>query len=1214
MEQKRIVRVVVASPGDVQAERDTLPAVFDELNLGIAAERNLLLELLRWETDAYPSFHPEGPQGLIDPILNIEDCDILIGLFWKRFGTPTKDTQSGTEHEILSAYQAWQQNRRPQIMVYFNQKAYTPASKEETDQWGEVLDFKRRFPQEGLWWAYKGRAEFERLVRNHLTGLIRDQYPLNLQSQARAETARVLKDQEDARGRSTDELTKEYLVGLAERVSKVYLFGEEEARALDKVFVELSIVEEYRRPTAQNQFLGLMDAEMRKRRSDIMYPKEHESRGAEEMDDTGKAIVKPDELLRGRTKVVVTGAPGCGKTTLLHYLAWRTGKANERFPVFLELKTVTEGTFNRAQHDLAKLLFDEAVVGTLDLYGVERERFREFFMARLSAGETAIFLDGLDEVSGTDFFPRLCDAISGFVRRTHRGNTLILSTRPYALQSRLEGLKEMEIAPLNQRQIEEFFAHYYGDDPRAQRLLRTLWQRRPLRELLRVPFLLAAVTQLYRQQQHVVEDRLELYRQLVWQLVVQLDREKRLVRHDFRIADRTGALKLDFLKYLACERLLIDEVLAEGREAARLTFTGDVILEKAKQFWRNAEHPPGSPYDLADDVKSTPLLREIGADVYAFTHLTIQEYLAAVELSRRDDCEKIFCRSYFNSTVAEMEVLPMTLGLINNPKKLYAAITGLPESLTLTELRLLARSSAYVQKIDASLLEGLIERLLDFIHERHPDEMPYRFAVFRSFSGARGPTLELIMQRLKPLTRHPRSEVRRNTVRALGFVGSELAVDALLEALRDDESVVRLKAAAALEFVGSELAVDALLEALRDEDTEVRQRAAVALGFIGSERAVDALLLTMEDRDFLVFNKATGALKRIGSERAINKMLSWLRNKSSHIRQRGATALGQISGERVLAPLLEALKDRDSFVRGSAASALGVLGDERAVDSLLKTLKDKHYPVRRKAASALGHIGDERAVDALVEALKDADFSVRKSAATALGKIADECSVDALIEALRDETGPIRGDVAVALGLIGSERAFFTLLGALNDYDPSVRRKAASALGQIGDKRAVGALIKVIKDKDGTVRQSAAKALRSIGGDHALAALQEVLHDEKSDSRIIAATALNRVDAETAVDALLGAMRDGNSSVRQTAAIALNQISPNHLSRALLKTLSSDNAFLRRKAAQFVGYYAEGEQVLNKLVQLAAGDISEEVRIAAREASAKYERKLVYFR
>jgi len=126
MSDIRLLRIVVASPGDVQAERDALATVVEELNHGLCQERGVRLDLVRWETDTYPGFHPEGPQGLIDPILRIPNCDLLIGIFWKRFGTPTHDAQSGTEHEFLTAYHAWQQHGRPQIMVYFNQRPATP--------------------------------------------------------------------------------------------------------------------------------------------------------------------------------------------------------------------------------------------------------------------------------------------------------------------------------------------------------------------------------------------------------------------------------------------------------------------------------------------------------------------------------------------------------------------------------------------------------------------------------------------------------------------------------------------------------------------------------------------------------------------------------------------------------------------------------------------------------------------------------------------------------------------------------------------------------------------------------------------------------------------------------------------------------------------------------------------------------------------------------
>ena len=192
MAHVQLLRVVVASPSDVQAERNALPTVIEELNNSVARDRDLHLDLARWETDAYPGFHPEGPQGLIDDILRIENCDILIGIFWKRFGTPVLDAASGTEHEFQRAYEAWKQTGRPHIMMYFNQRAYAPKTKEETDQWGQVLEFQRNFPKEGLWWPYRGKAHFEKLVRRHLTQILRRQQPDCCQCPSNAACAKRL--------------------------------------------------------------------------------------------------------------------------------------------------------------------------------------------------------------------------------------------------------------------------------------------------------------------------------------------------------------------------------------------------------------------------------------------------------------------------------------------------------------------------------------------------------------------------------------------------------------------------------------------------------------------------------------------------------------------------------------------------------------------------------------------------------------------------------------------------------------------------------------------------------------------------------------------------------------------------------------------------------------------------------------------------------------
>ena len=80
MKTKQILRIVLSSPGDVNEERRVMEDVVEELNRGVADDRNLRLELSRWETDAYPGFHSAGPQGLIDPLLKMDAQPVGQGL------------------------------------------------------------------------------------------------------------------------------------------------------------------------------------------------------------------------------------------------------------------------------------------------------------------------------------------------------------------------------------------------------------------------------------------------------------------------------------------------------------------------------------------------------------------------------------------------------------------------------------------------------------------------------------------------------------------------------------------------------------------------------------------------------------------------------------------------------------------------------------------------------------------------------------------------------------------------------------------------------------------------------------------------------------------------------------------------------------------------------------------------------------------------------
>jgi hypothetical protein len=140
--QAKILKIVVASPGDVIAERDAVDACVVRLNstlLNVNIPYQFVVR--RWERDAIPGLHPSGPQGRIDEALKIPECDFLVGIFWKKLGTPVGTSASGSEHEIRQAIASWEEKQSPQVLLYFNGTPTTPATPEEAEQLKKLEDF-----------------------------------------------------------------------------------------------------------------------------------------------------------------------------------------------------------------------------------------------------------------------------------------------------------------------------------------------------------------------------------------------------------------------------------------------------------------------------------------------------------------------------------------------------------------------------------------------------------------------------------------------------------------------------------------------------------------------------------------------------------------------------------------------------------------------------------------------------------------------------------------------------------------------------------------------------------------------------------------------------------------------------------------------------------------------------------------------------------------
>src|SRR3954454_1055744 len=108
------ITVFLASPGDVQEERDRVESVKAFVN-GVLAERGIVVEVQRWE-----EMVPGSSGRLQDVILEqTRPYDIFVGIMWHRVGTDTGRAASGTIEEFEIAHDAWRTHGRPRIMFYF---------------------------------------------------------------------------------------------------------------------------------------------------------------------------------------------------------------------------------------------------------------------------------------------------------------------------------------------------------------------------------------------------------------------------------------------------------------------------------------------------------------------------------------------------------------------------------------------------------------------------------------------------------------------------------------------------------------------------------------------------------------------------------------------------------------------------------------------------------------------------------------------------------------------------------------------------------------------------------------------------------------------------------------------------------------------------------------------------------------------------------------
>lgn len=203
----KVLEVMIASPGDVTAERQVVREVLNEWNVLHARARKALLVPIGWETHSAPELGGRPQQMINDRLLS--HCDLLVGIFWTRLGSPTGESASGTVEEIEEHIEAG----KP-AMLYFSSAPVVPQGLDR-DQFDKLQEFKTWAMERGLIAEFDNTDAFRDRFRrdlelnlrdnSHLSGLLTPSLsPLQAESPSRqnvrisSEAARLLKAAADS--------------------------------------------------------------------------------------------------------------------------------------------------------------------------------------------------------------------------------------------------------------------------------------------------------------------------------------------------------------------------------------------------------------------------------------------------------------------------------------------------------------------------------------------------------------------------------------------------------------------------------------------------------------------------------------------------------------------------------------------------------------------------------------------------------------------------------------------------------------------------------------------------------------------------------------------------------------------------------------------------------------------------------------------------------
>ena len=382
-------------------------------------------------------------------------------------------------------------------------------------------------------------------------------------------------------------------------------------------------------------------------------------------DDTGEYEIWDFlGLERKKTRIVILGGPGFGKTTLIQHLALshaqsknkkklgrQAPKIKDFIPIILYIRDIHKD-ISKEGMDLVDLLNHK--------YGDLNPPAR-WFSEKLQQGQCLIMLDGIDEIPSNKERILVGEWLQQQIQK-YPVNFFILTSRPQGYQSILDYCPKLdreiqlylEVKSFSKQNIEDFVGRWYKSKDevnaghKSRDLINRILSSEYILDLARNPLLLTMILVVHRKDNQLPERRDALYKEII-ELLLEERMRARNIKDQLGLSRKE---KQQVLQRLALS-LSIEQSLRCSTKVAR-----SIVKEQLLELGKNSIFPK----EFLESIMSlSGLLREREEGTIEFAHRSFQDYLAAIEIRDRGE-EGLLIERVSDSWWQEITLIYMSKG------------------------------------------------------------------------------------------------------------------------------------------------------------------------------------------------------------------------------------------------------------------------------------------------------------------------------------------------------------------------------------------------------------------------------------------------------------------------------------------------------------------------------------------------------------------------